>query len=77
MTHHRSRRPARHRRPAPPSLTRAQARQQINRLRVFCQLEALLELHRPEPEPDSAHLDQLNEDAGLLNQVLDYLEETA
>ena len=57
MTHHRSRRPARHRRPAPPSPTRAQVRQRINRL--------------------SVHLGQLKEDAGLLNKILDSLEETA
>jgi hypothetical protein len=73
MFHHRSRRSTRHRRPAPPSPTRAQARQQINRLHAFCQLEALLELHKP--EPDSAHLSRLDKSAGLLNQVLDYLEE--
>jgi hypothetical protein len=30
-------------------------------------------LHKP--EPDSAHLSRLDKSAGLLNQVLDYLEE--
>ena len=50
MTHHRSRRPARHRRPAPPSPTRAQVRQRINRLSVLYKLEALLELQKPEPD---------------------------
>jgi hypothetical protein len=75
MTHHRSRRPARHRRPAPPSPTRAQVRQRITRLSVLYKLEALLELQKP--EPDTVHLNQLNEDAGLLNKLLDSLEEPA
>ena len=74
MSHHRSRRSSRHRRPAPPSLTRAQVRQQMNRLHVFCQLEALLELHKL--EPDSAYLGQIDKKVGLLNQALDCLEQT-
>src|SRR3954468_16646943 len=75
MSHHRSRRPSRHRRPAPPSPTRGQVRQRISRLSVLYKLEALLELQKP--EPDAVHLGQLNEDAGLLNQILSSLEETA
>jgi hypothetical protein len=55
--------------------TRAQARQQVNRISVFYQIEALIELHKP--EPNSARLGRLDKSAGLLNRVLDYLEETA
>jgi hypothetical protein len=74
MTHHRSRRPSRYRRPALPSPTRAQVRQRISRLSVLYKLEALLELQKP--EPDTVHLSQINQDAGLLNQILNSLEET-
>ena len=73
MYHHRSRRPSRHRRPALPSPTRAQMRQQIDRISVLYRLEALVELEKP--EPDCAHLGRLEKDAGLLNQVLNYLKE--
>ena len=59
MSNHRSRRPCRYRRPAPPSPTRAQVRQRITRLSVLYKLEALLELQKP--EPDAVHLGQLNE----------------
>ena len=75
MSHHRSRRSRRHRRPILPSPTRAQVRQRISRLSVLYKLEALLELQKP--EPDTVHLGQLNEDVGLLNQILNSLEEPA
>ena len=72
MSNHRSRRPRRYRRPAPPSPSRAQVRQRISRLSVFYKLEALLELQKP--EPNIVHLGRLNADAGLLNQILSSLE---
>jgi hypothetical protein len=50
-------------------------RQQINRISVLYRLEALVEFEKP--EPDCVHLARLEKDAGLLNGVLNYLEETA
>jgi len=50
-------------------------RQRISRLSVLYKIEALLELQKP--EPDTGHLGQLNEDAGLLNRILNTLEEPA
>ena len=75
MSHRRSYRSSRHRRPVPPPPTRAQVRQRISRLRTLYQLQALAELQKPEPA--AVHLGRLNNDVGLLNQIVDYLKEAA
>jgi hypothetical protein len=68
-----TRTPRRYRRPVPLPATRAQVRQKVDQLRVLYQLEAALELGRPEPDLD--HLVRIDTDAGLLNELLASLEE--
>jgi len=72
---HRSRRPRRFRRPLPPQPTRAQVRQRINRLCSLYQLEALIEVTKPAPDPQ--HLGRLDRDVAFLNEARTYLEEEA
>ncbi len=72
---HRSRRPRRFRRPLPPQPTRAQVRQRINRLCSLYQLEAVIEAHKPAPDPQ--HLGRLDRHVAFFNEALSYLEEEA
>jgi hypothetical protein len=68
-----ARTPRRYRRPVPLPASRSQIRQKVDQLRVLYQLEAVMELSRPEPDLD--HLVRIDTDAGLLNELLASLEE--
>jgi hypothetical protein len=63
----------RYRRPVPLPASRSQIRQKIEHLRTLYQLEAFLELNKLDPNVE--HLDQLDNEAGFLSEVLSSLEE--
>jgi hypothetical protein len=59
-------------RPAPLPVTRTQIRQKVDRMRDLCELEAVLELSRP--NPDINYLLQLDLESNYLRGVLASIE---
>ena len=71
-TRHRTRLFRRLRRPVPLPVTRTQIRQKVDRMRDLCELEAVLELSRA--NPDINYLLQLDLESSYLRDVLASIE---